>query len=83
MKKILLMITLICGYMGSMWGQISSISGNPNVVTEETWMYSLYFNSPLDADTNFIIKVEKGSFQYGKETEKVERIKDKERSQTI
>lgn len=75
MKKILLMITLICGYMGSMWGQISSISGNPNVVTGETWMYSLYFNSPLDADTNFIIKVEKGSFQYGKETEKVERIK--------
>lgn len=75
MKKILLMIALICGYMGSMWGQISSISGNPNVVTGETWMYSLYFNSPLDADTNFIIKVEKGSFQYGKETEKVERIK--------
>lgn len=75
MKKILLMLSLICMYMGSMWGQISSISGNSIVYFGETWMYSLYFNSALAEDTDFIIKIEYGSFEDSKNTERIERIK--------
>ncbi|MDR2951554.1 MAG: hypothetical protein LBV71_20380 [Prevotella sp.] len=76
MKKILMVLLLTSISIGFAWGQIRDIMGNQNVVTGETWMYSLNFSSGLAQETNFIIRTGKyGTFNNSKDTARVEQVK--------
>lgn len=76
MKKILMVLLLTSISIGFAWGQIRDLVGNQNVVTGETWMYSLNFSSALAQETNFIIRTGKyGTFNNSKDTARVEQIK--------
>lgn len=61
MKKILLMITLICGYMGSMWGQSFSISGPSNCNVNVSYNYYILLSAPAKSDLYFNLKASHGS----------------------
>lgn len=61
MKKILLMITLICGYMGSMWGQSFSISGPSNCTVNVSYNYYILLSAPAANNLYFNLKASHGS----------------------
>lgn len=76
MKKILLVLMCLVLFSLNSVAQISSISGNQSVITGELWMYSLYFNTPLATDTEFIINTSKyGVFNNSQDTVRAEFIK--------